>query len=629
MAHRSRLLALAPIAVLSALPACGASGVQRSVQPAAPAASAKPDPARLAADVAWLADDAREGRRAGTEQAGACAEWIAVRMKELGLESAAEGDWTQKFTVSLDPRDGGGSSLRFWEAVYDLNTEAQVQGRDLVAPLFCSEGGQAEGKLVWCGYGIEKVDRGWNDYQDVDVRGSIAVIARGTPPQPGAPKPEAGQETRIAGGSDGWGDGGSIFNKVMTAKRHGAVAVILLPSKPEEGLLRFDAGHAARAGIPAIALCPEAADRLVPGYRKNLDEKSAGADSLHPGALPSRPATVIADVVHGNGPAYNVLGLLPGKTHDRIVVVGAHYDHLGRGGEGSLAPKEFGQIHHGADDNASGTATVLEIARLLKSKGPPPCDVLVALWSGEEEGLLGSDYWSKHPTVPLDKVVAYLNLDMVGRAGNGKLQVLGAGTSPVFAGWMKDAAAASGLDLTVSVSGGALGGSSDHQTFLNHQIPALHLFSGLHGDYHKPSDTADKFEAAGAAKVAALGVDLVERMASAPKLAFVQPKVDKDRQEQVKGGFRTRFGAMPSYSYDGVGVLLDGTSGDTPAERAGFLKGDVIRGMGDVKVDNIYDLMYALQLYKPGDAVLVKFQRDGKDQETRVTLAAPESLGPH
>jgi C-terminal processing protease CtpA/Prc len=207
--------------------------------------------------------------------------------------------------------------------------------------------------------------------------------------------------------------------------------------------------------------------------------------------------------------------------------------------------------------------------------------------------------------------------------------VLGAGTSPEFAGWMNDAAATSGLELTVSTQGGALGGSSDHQSFLKCGIPALHLFSGLHGDYHKPSDTSDKFEAGGAAKVAALGVDLVERMAAAPKLPFVEPKVDKEREQQVKGGFRTRFGAMPSYSYDGKGVLLDGTSGDSPAERAGFLKGDVILGMGDVKVENIYDLMYALQLYKPGDVVVVKFQREKKDQETRVTLASPENQGPH
>ncbi len=267
------------------------------------------------------------------------------------------------------------------------------------------------------------------------------------------------------------------------------------------------------------------------------------------------------------------------------------------------------------------------MARILKSAGPPPCDVVFALWSGEEEGLLGSEHWAQHPTIPLAKIAANLNLDMVGRAGNGKIQVLGAGTSPEFASWMKAAGEKSGLQLTVSTEGGALGGSSDHQTFLKRKIPALHLFSGLHTDYHKPSDTSDKFEAAGAAKVAVLGVEFVEDMTSAVKLAFVEPKVDakaKDRQEQVKGGFRAWFGSIPSYSYDGKGVLIDGTSTGSPAERAGFLKGDILMKVGDVKIDNIYDFTYALNLYKPGDVVVVKFQRDAKEQETRVTLSSRE-----
>jgi Zn-dependent M28 family amino/carboxypeptidase len=624
MARRSLVFALAPFALLPVLPSCGSTGAGSSGEVAAPAEIAKPDAHKLAADVAWLADDAREGRRAGTESARTCADWIAARLKAIGLEPAGEKGYLQELSVPLDPKDGGGSKVTHTEVVYDQVTLVSTTGPDRIAPLFCSGRGEVKARLEWCGYGIEDEAHGWNDFKGRDLAGAIAVIARGTPPDPAAPAPEAGEETKVSPKPGGWAGGGSIFTKVMTAKRHGAVGVILLPGKADEPLLRFDAGHAARAGIPAVALDAKSARDLEPGYLEGLGAKPA--EEREAGTA---QATLFADVVAESGKAFNVLGRLRGKAHDRTVFVGAHYDHLGRGGEGSLAPKASGEIHHGADDNASGTATVLEMARVLKSAGAPPCDVVFALWTGEEEGLLGSDYWGKHPTVALDRISGYLNLDMVGRAGNGKLQVLGAGTSPEFAGWMKDAAAASGLDLTVSTSGGALGGSSDHQTFLNHKIPALHLFSGLHGDYHKPSDTADKFEAEGAAKVAVLGVDLVERMAAAPKLAFVEPKVDKEREQQVKGGFRTRFGAMPSYSYDGVGVLLDGTSAETPAERAGFLKGDVIRSMGDVKVDNIYDMMYALQLYKPGDVVVVKFVREGKDQETRVTLAAPESVGPH
>jgi hypothetical protein len=615
------IAALLPLGALAAAPVACNTASETAPRPATEVAQAprvEPEAKRIASDVAWLADDAREGRRAGTAFAKECAGWLSARMKTLGLEPAgvASKSYLQEFEVALDARDGGHSSLGGAGSVV-------VDGPARIAPLFCSEGGDVTGETVWCGYGVEDAKNGWDDFVGRDLSGKIAILVRGAPPaaesKPSDPQADPHSnphaDTQVAMTSGG-SRGGSIFGKVMNAKRHGAAGVILLPGKADEPLLRFAAGHAARAGIPAIAVDAKTAQGLLPGYLDGIDDgpskpKPAGAS-----------ATIVADVVRGKGKAWNVLGLLPGKDHGRIVVVGAHYDHLGRGGEGSLAPNAIDEIHHGADDNASGTATVLEIARVLKAGAPPPCDVLVALWSGEEEGLLGSEFWGENPTLPLAKVVANLNLDMVGRAGNGKLQVLGAGTSPEFASWMKDAGAKAGLELTVSTQGGALGGSSDHQTFLKRQIPALHLFSGLHADYHKPSDTADKFEAEGAAKVAALGVDLVDRMASAGKLAFVEPKIDKDRQDQaVKGGFRSWFGSIPSYSYDGKGVLIDGTSAGSPAERAGFLKGDVLLGMGDVKFDTIYDFTYALQLYKPGDVVVVKYLRDGKPEETRVTLS--------
>jgi hypothetical protein len=577
-----------------------------------------PDAARLQRDVEWLADDAREGRRAGTEQGKACADWIAARLKELGLEPAGDNGYLQEFSVALDPRDGGGSKLTWSDSRGDARSMAAV-------PLFCSEEGSVQARVVYCGYGIEAPDRKWNDYESTDVKGAIAFIVRGVPSSPTEEPSKTAQDTQLVVKSDGWGGAGSIFSKVMTAKRHGAVGVILAPATVSEPVLRFDSGHGARAGIPALTIAGGAADSLF-GYDVLNAARDHGKGTIIRGeqGTPDTRFTLFANVLRGNGPAYNVLGRLRGKDSSRAIVVGAHYDHLGRGGTGSLAPDKQGEIHHGADDNASGTATVLEIARLMKAEGPPPCDVIFALWSGEELGLLGSEHWAEHPTVPLNTITANLNLDMVGRAGNGKLQVLGAGTSPEFASWMADAREKSGLDLVVSTSGNSLGGSSDHQTFLKRRIPALHLFSGLHADYHKPSDTADKFEADGAAKVAELGVVLADDMAREKTLAFIEPKIDKERQEQIKGGFRAWFGSVPSYTYDGKGVLLDGTSNGSPAERAGLIKGDVLTQVGDVKIDNIYDMVYALQLYKPGDVVLAKYTRDGAPQEVRVTLSSRE-----
>jgi hypothetical protein len=611
---------LAPVLVLAPFAfACAAPDSPRPAGDAAPA----PDPARLASEVRWLADDARAGRRAGTAEAEAAAKWLALRMAEIGLEPAGEASFLQPFEVALEPRDGGLSDV----VLFAGGSEGPVvRGAEEVSPLFCAERGRVEGRLVWCGYGIENAERGRDDFAGLDLQGAIAFIVRGTPEEPpaaaepaapaAAPAPASPHDTALTAQTEGWGSAAGIFVKVMNAKRHGAAGVVLAPTPRGEPLLRFDAGHGARAGIPAVAVGADAAETLFPGWRERADAPAAAA-----GDEAERRAAVFADVVREKGRAYNVLGRLPGKDHGRAIVVGAHYDHLGRGGSGSLAPEASGEIHNGADDNASGTATVLEIARMLEARPAPPCDVLFALWSGEEEGLLGSEHWAEHPTIPIGEVTANLNLDMVGRAGNGKLQVLGAGTSPAFAGWMPEAGKASGLELTVSTSGGALGGSSDHQTFLKRSIPALHLFSGLHGDYHKPSDDSDKFEAEGAARVATLGADLAGRLAQAGKIAFVEPKVDRERVEQVKGGFRAWFGSIPSYSYDGEGVLIDGTSGGSPAERAGFLKGDVLLAMGDVQIGTIYDFTYALNLYKPGDVVLVKFRRDGADQETKVTLS--------
>jgi len=607
-----------PVAFLVLAGSCAAPKADRA--PAGAPVSA--DPARLELDVRWLADDARAGRRAGTPEAEAAGKWLALRMADIGLEPAGESSYLQVFDVALEPRDGGLSDVVLFAGG---TAGADVRGADDVSPLFCAERGRVEGPLVWCGYGIENKERGRDDFSGVDVQGAIAFLVRGAPDLPAETKaveaeapaaPVSPHDTSITSRSEGWGASASIFVKVMTAKRHGAVGVVLAPSPKGEPLLRFDAGHGARSGLPAVAVSAAAAETLIPGWKERL----AMGDDVLP-AVEERRVAVFADVAREKGQAFNVLGKLPGRSHDRVIVVGAHYDHLGRGGSGSLAPEASGEIHNGADDNASGTAAVLEIARLMAQQEAPACDILFALWSGEEEGLLGSEHWAEHPTIPLRSVTANLNLDMVGRAGNGKLQVLGAGTSPDFAGWVEESGAESGLDLTVSVAGGALGGSSDHQTFLKRSIPALHLFSGLHGDYHKPSDDADKFEAEGAAKVAVFGADLVRRMAEAGRIAFVEPKIDKDRKEQVQGGFRAWFGSIPSYSYDGEGVLIDGTSGGSPAERAGFLKGDVLLGMGDVKIGNIYDFTYALNLYKPGDVVLVKFQRDGADQETRVTLS--------
>jgi hypothetical protein len=253
--------------------------------------------------------------------------------------------------------------------------------------------------------------------------------------------------------------------------------------------------------------------------------------------------------------------------------------------------------------------------------------VLFALWSGEELGLLGSEYWAQHPTVPIAHVVANLNLDMVGRAGKGSIAVLGVGSCAPFEAWMKEEGPTVGLDLKLSGSGEGIGGS-DHQTFLKRKIPALFFFSGVHADYHKPSDDTERFEADGAQKVAALGIDVVRRLCSAKELAWVDPPAPETvnpSAPKAGGGFRVWFGTVPEYSFEGPGLLLAGTSAGSPAEKAGMLKGDILLQVGDIEIANINDFMYALQTYKPGDVVLARFLRDNKEESVRVTLATRDA----
>jgi hypothetical protein len=604
--------------------------------------SVEPDAKRLHDDVAWLADDAQQGRRAGTEAGKKAGDWIANRCKQLGLKPMGDhGEFEQKFEVPKPVEVGPSSSLK-WNGP---KAGSATLG-DGVQPMFCSSGGEAHGNLDWRGYSLINGDKNWNDYAS-RCDGEVVLIVRGTPPSAPTTKPaEPAAAANPHGGNveqgDGWGNSASLFLKVMNAKKNGAAAVLIAPhpSQADEPLPAFDFSRVAASGIPAVFVSAEIADQIYVGWREAVqqtDEREKSGEWPSSSAVKSSTSplgtsvepdiAVSADIKREKGPAYNVLGLLQGTNHDRVVVVGAHYDHLGLGGEGSLAPNAYGQVHNGADDNASGTATVLEIARVM-SKGPKPaCDVLFALWSGEELGLLGSEYWAQNPTIPLDRVVANLNLDMVGRAGNGSLEVLGVGSADPFMNWLKGAAPATGLTLKLNSSGQGIGGS-DHQTFLKRKIPALFFFSGVHADYHKPSDDTERFESDGAAKVAALGVEIVRSMCAAGDLEFVEPPPPTDaaaNQPKVGSPFRVWFGTVPEYSYEGKGLLLAGTSAGSPAEKAGMLKDDVVLQVGDVVIDNINDFMYALQTYKPGDVVLTRYLRDGKEETVRITLATRDA----
>ena len=306
----------------------------------------------------------------------------------------------------------------------------------------------------------------------------------------------------------------------------------------------------------------------------------------------------------------NVIGYIDNQA-ENTVIIGAHYDHLGMGGQGSLYRGEEPQIHNGADDNASGVAVLLQVADSLTKKHQGN-NYLIISFSGEEMGLLGSNYFVKNPTIDLSKANYMLNMDMVGRLRqDSTLSVSGTGTAPV---WTQSLNALNeDFKLVLKESGV---GPSDHTSFYLQDIPVLHFFTGQHEDYHKPSDDAELLNYEGMRKLTSYIVDLVGELDDNPKLSF---RKTKNESEEVPR-FRVAMGVIPDYLYDGKGMRIDGVSEGKPAQKAGLQKGDVVVQMGDSTVTDMMSYMRALSAFEKGDTTSVVVSREGKEIKIKITF---------
>jgi hypothetical protein len=324
----------------------------------------------------------------------------------------------------------------------------------------------------------------------------------------------------------------------------------------------------------------------------------------------------------------NVIGILKGSDstlNGEFIVVGAHYDHLGRSARFSMAPNSSGEIHHGADDNASGTAAVIEMAKAaVEGKQDFRRSLVFMTYAGEEHGLLGSAYYVSHPAVALDRTVAALNLDMVGRTG-GRVLVDGLANAPSIEANLK--AAQAGLNIGLkALSGGAGAGASDDATFLLKEIPAINFFSGFHSDYHRPSDTWDKIDAQGGAAVADLALALARELANRPDRPEFVEIVREEHGGHDSGsagavsGYGPYFGSVPDFANEGEGVKFADVRPGSPAAKAGFKGGDVMVSFGGAPIKTLYDFTFALRDKKPGDKVEVTVVRDGKPITATVEL---------
>jgi Zn-dependent M28 family amino/carboxypeptidase len=505
----------------------------------------------------------------------------------------------------------------------DARGVAQFDTTSQVQALSFSDNAEVSGPAVFAGYGLvvpESQNFGYDSYATLDVKGKVVVVLRYFPE-------DADQKTRTI--LSRYAD---LRYKAMQARQRGAIAMLVVtgPRSPNAGEtipMSFDTALAG-SGIVAASVSADAARTLFAGVTdRSLDDIQKSFDSGNPHtagfALPGVTVTVKAAVVREKQDGFNVAGFLPATARVALpkpwVALGAHYDHLGRGSHGnSLAPKEeAGWIHHGADDNASGTAAVLAAGRELV-KGQRSRHVVLAFWSAEEIGLIGSNAFVTTPPVPVDQLAAYFNFDMVGRMQDNKLTVQAVGSSPGWRAIIERANVTAGFDLVLQDDPYQ---PTDVASFNAAGVPSLAFFTGTHVDYHKPSDTADKINYEDLDRVVDFAVAVVARVGGQPDaLAFA--KVDQVQQGGGRAGVRIFTGTIPDYATDVKGLLLGGVIGGGPAEQAGLQKGDVVIQLGEQTIANIYDYTYALEALKVNQPVKVVYLRGGERRETTLTPAA-------
>ncbi|MCA9322658.1 MAG: M28 family peptidase [Planctomycetes bacterium] len=566
--------------------------------------------------VAVLASDDYEGRRSGTPGCEKAAQYICRAFEQIGLIPAGREGYLDPFEVTVGHQLAKGN-------LASIASDDGLRGQVLTAdedwrPLAFSADATVEGAVVFAGYGITSPDGSWDDYAGLDVDGKIVLaFMRGTPDLPADPHNPHGGLGLYAGSR----------YKAFNASQHGAAGLILVADARQRDGAELDALSASagegRERIPVVQL--RRSEALEWARRGGLDLANAETVIHHAKAPASRAlkglvATLKCAVERVDATTANVIAKVDGTDAEKrlsYIVIGAHYDHLGFGGQGSLAPGGgLGHIHNGADDNASGVAGILELAQHFKAN-PIAHSIVFMAFSGEEMGLLGSAAWVGNPTLPLDRCVAMINLDMIGRLGEDGLAIDGVDT---WSGWRGLLNHVNASQIKMAMTGGAMSGRSDHASFIGKGVPSVHFFTGAHEDYHRPTDDTDKVNVAGVVEVTQLVQRTVEALdAMAGHVAFEEPKAPKTTVASGSG-YGAWLGTIPSYGQESGGVKLQGASPGSPAETAGVAKDDVLVQLGTVEIDNIYDFTNALRSHKPGDTVELGVLRAGKRVNLTVTL---------
>ena len=517
-----------------------------------------PSAASLLQDVQALTAPGMDGRGSGTPGGERAAHYLAQALATAGYRPAGDaGTFFQSFPVDTVPALASGNALgRPGGPTFDVGRDWMPHGGSPTVEL--------TGDVVFVGYGVSAPEAGRDDWSGVDARGRVALALDDVPSSIG----------RV-----------SRLDRLIAARRHGAAALLLV-----NATLPTLAATATAVDLPSATVTP------------------AVADALRGGPVSLRIAVRLEE-----RRTANVIGILPGRDPARAgeaVVIGAHYDHLG---------VVKGAVYPGADDNGSGSAVVLGLARALAAAGGMPRTLVIAFFSGEEMGLFGSRHYVRHPAFPLEQTVAMVNFDMVGRRRDGRLSVGGLDSGSGLAGVLSTPNGAPGPTL---VTRGSPYGPSDHSAFYGAGVPVLFFHTGAHADYHRPGDTADKIDADGMATVAALGARAVTRLADGPRPVYakVAPSRERERRQDVaRGAF---FGIMGDSRAPGDGVRVASVVPDSAAARAGLAAGDVIVRFAGLAVSGFDELAGAIRARQPGERVTVLFLKQGRERAAQETLDA-------
>jgi hypothetical protein len=583
--------------------------------------------ARVAEDIRYLASDELEGRGPGTEGLQKAAEYIRDRFRSLGLTGAGgDGSHMRPFEITVDTRavPAKTSLVLGGPAGKELKLEL---GEDY-QPLAVGGGGKATGEIVFAGYGITAPKLKYDDYQHADVAGKVLLVIRREPQQDDEQSVFNGMQVSPHA---------FIRTKIAAAKKNNAAAVLLVndpfttQAEKKDELTQPGGFGTAGGGVPFAHVRQAVANRMLETSAvKSGDEGLSSLEAIaakidettSPMTQPLQGWTAELQVTFEpvKADVSNVVGVLEGEgpLSNETVIVGAHYDHLGWGPFGSRRPNQRA-IHNGADDNATGTAAVMELARRFAERGQKPARRLVFIaFTAEERGIVGSNYYLQRPQFDLADTVAMLNFDMIGHLREDGLLLGGVRTAKQFASLVDDVSQSGELKLKLPTT---LGGS-DHAGFYRKGVPVLFFFTGMTSLYHTPDDDFETINVEGAVQTIDFAERLLDKIVCMPE----RPEYVKVAQPRPGRGAMAYLGVVPDYAGgDGKGLQLTDVDADSPAGKGGLKAGDVIVKLGDIDVADIQDLATGLRKYKAGQEVDVVVRRDDGELTFNVTLGEPRS----